>query len=159
MRYSGFALATDAYSVVRITYPEEIMTEPSISKAIDKAAKANAQQIIATIAAALSNALKPHWRPKLAGEEHIGDDIRKLLKALADSETDWRAAAYQFQPSSKMIDHCRASLVNDLLKGLPRLRELALLAESTEVDAETTKFFNDRHDARVAAGNEPLHGE
>jgi len=131
------------------------MNEPNLSKAIDKAALGNARKIIEDITKAITAALQPHWRPKLAGEEHIGDDIRKLLHRLADS-SEWRDATYQFEPSSKMVDHCRAALVNDLLKGLPKLRELALMAELDETDAATTKFFNDRHDARVAAGNQPL---
>jgi len=131
------------------------MKEANLSKAIDKAALGNARKIIEGITNAVTAALQPHWRSKLAGEEHIGEDIRRLLHELADA-TDWRAAAYAFEPSSKMVDHCRAALVNDLLKGLPKLRELALMAELDETDAATTKFFNDRHDARVAAGNRPL---
>ncbi len=131
------------------------MNEPNLSKAIDKTALWNARKIIEGITNALTAALQPHWRSKLAGEEHIGEDIRRLLHELADAN-DWRVAAYNFEPSSKMVDHCRAALVNDLLKGLPKLRELALMAEANETDAETTKFFDNRHDARVAAGNQPL---
>lgn len=133
------------------------MKEPNLSKAIDKAALGNARKIIEDITKAITAALQPHWRPKLAGEEHIGEDIRRLLHELADSR-EWRSTTYDFKPSSKMVDHCRAALVNDLLSGLPKLRELALMAEANETDAETTRFFNDRHDARVAAGNQPLGG-
>ena len=107
------------------------MKESNLAKAIDKAAEQRAEKIINRVSNAILEALKPHWRSTDTGDEHIGDDIRRLLRGLSEYNGTW--TAMPFQPSPKMIDACRAAIVNDLLKGMPKLRELSQMAEMYEV--------------------------
>ena len=62
------------------------MKESNLAKAIDQAAEQRADKIIKAIRDSITKALEQHWRPKLAGEEFIGDDIRALLGKLSNRE-------------------------------------------------------------------------
>ena len=108
------------------------MKESSLAKAIDKAAQQRAHAIITKMREAITTALQPYWRPKNAGDEDIGDDILELLRKLAESR-EWRAVS--FMPSQHMLEACRAAIINDLLSGLPKLRELAEMAGDDEGEA------------------------
>ena len=114
----------------QISYPEETMKESNLAKAIDQAAEQRADKIIKAIRDSITKALEQHWRPKLAGEEFIGDDIRALLGKLSQSGTDWRSMSLTV--SSELLAACRAAIINDLLNGLPQLRELAKMAEDED---------------------------
>jgi len=102
------------------------MKESNLAKAIDKAAEQRAHAIIKKVRNAIIDTLRNHWRPKEAGEEFIGDDIRRLLKALADAPNEMQSVS--FVVSTDMLAACRAAIINDLLNGLPKLRELAQMA-------------------------------
>ena len=114
----------------QISYPEETMKESNLAKAIDRAAKQRAHAIIKKIRTAIIETLQKHWRPKEVGEEFIGDDITRLLKTMADAPNAMREVS--FVPSSEMLAACRAAIINDLLNGLPQLRELAKMAEDED---------------------------
>lgn len=102
------------------------MKESNLAAAIDKAAEQRAAVVIRDIRAAINNALRPHWRSPATGEQHIGDDIRKILATLAISNS-WDHE--HIGPSTELIDACRGAIINDLLNGLPKLRELSMMAE------------------------------
>lgn len=102
------------------------MKESNLAKAIDKAAERRAEDIARDIQRAVVEAVKPHWRPKLAGEHYIGEDVRATLQMLAASN-DWSTA--KRRPSKELIEACRAAVINELLTGLPKLRELVLMDE------------------------------
>ena len=102
------------------------MKEANLAKAIDRAAEQKAKEVLRSLSDAISKAVQPYWRSKATGDEHIGEDIRKLLREMAKS-TEWRSL--QIQPSEQMVNACRGAIGNDLLSGLPRLRELAQMAE------------------------------
>jgi len=110
------------------------MKEPNLAKAIDKAAQQRAEEIIKNLKQAISDAAQRYWRPKNAGEEFIGDDVRGVLRALAASDTGWRHTSYR--PSAFMVDACRAAIVNDLLKGLPKIADLMRMAELNESETD-----------------------
>ncbi len=110
------------------------MNEPNLAKAIDKAAEQRAKDIIRKIQLAITTSLQPYWRPTNAGDEFIGDDIRELLKKLAEANSDWRTM--QFVPSQQMISACRGAIINDLLNGLPKLRQLAQMAGDENEETE-----------------------
>lgn len=106
------------------------MNESNLAKSIDKAAEQRAKEIIRKIQLAITDALRPYWRPTNAGDEFIGDDIRKLLKQLSETTNDWRVMS--FEPSPEMLAACRGAIINDILNGLPKLRELAQMAGNEE---------------------------
>lgn len=102
------------------------MKEANLAKSIDRAAAQKAKEVLSNVRDAIAKAVNPYWRPKETGTEFIGDDIRKLLRAMAD-ESEWRSL--RISPSAQMVNACRGAIINDLLSGLPRLRELAQMAE------------------------------
>ena len=105
------------------------MKESNLAKAIDKAAEQRADAIVKAIRTAVIDALRNRWRPKEAGEEYIGDDIRRLLKAMSESK-DMQSVSFVI--SSELLAACRAAIINDLLNGLPQLRELAQMASDQD---------------------------
>lgn len=108
------------------------MKEANLAKAIDHAAEQRANELMRNIYSAVTSAIKPFWHPQEAGKEWIGDDIRNVLSYAAAPTSDWRFGA-DIEPSEKLITACRAAIINDLLSGMPKLRELAQMAELYEV--------------------------
>ena len=106
------------------------MKESNLAKAIDHAAQQRADAIIKKVRTAIIETIAKYWRPKEAGEEFIGDDIRRLLKTLADAPNEMRSVSFTI--SSELLAACRAAIINDLLNGLPQLRELAKMAEDED---------------------------
>ena len=133
------------------------MKETKLSDAIDRLAVRKAEAFIDAIKVAIETALKDKLHAKVARtSEWVGIDVKHVLLAYAKY-----LETYEYkkpEPTSNLINIFRTNILDELLDGMPRVRELALMAEANETDAETTKFFNDRHDARVAAGNQPLGG-
>ena len=109
------------------------MKESDLARAIDMAAEQRAKQLLQSVRDAVCNALKPYWRPDGAGRELISKDIRSLLVQMANADGIERT---QVRPSTEMVDMCRADIVNGLLDGLPKLRELAQMAMQDDGDSE-----------------------
>lgn len=109
------------------------MNESSLAKSIDRLAEKRAKDILTNVRAAIENALKPHWRPKDASEEWIGEDIKELLRNYINSigEGGWNKGT---PPSQELIDACRAKVLSELLNGLPKLGELVQLAEQPDYE-------------------------
>lgn len=95
--------------------------EVSLANFVDKAAHMRAAQIMDGIKRSVMQACEKHWRPKDAGEAFIGTDVRNVLAAMSGNG-DWRTC--RVQPTKKLVDSCRAAIINDLLNGLPKIREL-----------------------------------
>jgi len=104
------------------------MTEPSLAIAIDKAGEQRAKEIMKNIKLSVLKSLESAWRPKGAGEEFIGDDVKAVLRALSQP-TSYDSRTLEVAPSKELIQACRAKIINDLLKGLPNIRELTEMAE------------------------------
>jgi hypothetical protein len=120
MRYSGLVSITS-------TYPEVLfMNESSLAATIDKLAKRKAEDFISQVKTVVEQSLKDAWRAKVAGgSEWLGADIKAVLIAYAQSIGigDYKAPA----PSEELVNLCRATVLNDILSGLPKLRELAMM--------------------------------
>ena len=133
------------------------MKETKLSDAIDRLAVRKAEAFIDAIKVAIETALKGKMHAKVARtSEWVGIDVKHVLLAYAKylETSEYKKP----EPTSNLINILRANILDELLDGMPRVRELALMAEANETDAETMKFFDNRHDARVAAGNQPLGG-
>ena len=103
------------------------MNERSLSDTIDKLAQRKAEDFIAHVHTVINNALKDAWRAKIAGgREWLGDDLKAVMQAYATSVgiTDGYKAP---KPTKDLVDACRATIVDDLLSGLPKLKELAMM--------------------------------
>ena len=109
------------------------MKESSLAESIDILARRRAEDFISRVKSLVQNALKDEWRAKLAGgSEWCGDDIKAVLSRYADSVgiTDGYVAP---KPTDELVNVCRATIINDLLNGLPKIRELAMMqAEEQE---------------------------
>ena len=102
------------------------MNESSLAATIDKLAKRKAEDFISQVKTVVEQPLKDLWRAKVAGgREWLGEDIKSVLIAYAQSigSGDYKAPA----PSEELVNLCRATVLNDLLSGLPKLRELAMM--------------------------------
>ena len=108
------------------------MKESSLAASIDILARRRAEDFISRIKSLVQNALKDEWRAKVAGNAFCGDDIKAVLVAYSDSigfPDSYKAP----KPTDELVDHCRATIINDLLNGLPKIRELAMMqAEEQE---------------------------
>lgn len=109
------------------------MNEHSLAKSIDKLAKANADKLLNQIWTKLTECLRPYWRHESANGVLIKEDIINILKKHIDHVHDKQI---QIKPSEELLNGCRAKILEDLLKGLPKLRELAVMAGQDEVDEE-----------------------
>jgi len=109
------------------------MNERSLSETIDKLAQRKAEDFITHVHSVITHALKDTWRAKIAGgREWLGEDIKAVLLAYATSVgiTDGYKAP---KPTKDLVNSCRATIVDDLLSGLPKLKELAMMqAEDTQ---------------------------
>ena len=99
------------------------MNESTLAKKIDALAKTNATEFLHEVDRAVAAALKPYWMPKKAGEVFLREDIRNVLDRFGQHDKP------SLSPSQKMIDAFRAKIINDLLAGLPVVKELLLLVE------------------------------
>lgn len=108
------------------------MKETSLSAAIDKAAMQRAVNILVDVRNAVKQALDPYWRPKGAGSELISKDINTLLEMMARSTESFNRITVR--PSAEMVNACRGAIVEDLLNGLPKLKELFEMANYEEAD-------------------------
>lgn len=102
------------------------MKEPDLSKAIDQAAQQRAKMILNDIKRAVEVAVNGYFRPKQAGGEWIGDELRSVLEQMAKS-AEWPQMKLH-PPTRHLVDGCRAAIVNDLLTGLPKIQELMALS-------------------------------
>ncbi len=106
------------------------MNEQSLAKSIDKLANSKAEALLRGIREAVNNALKPYWRHKDACEElHIDDIKNALTEYIASIGKD---KSYKYQPSAELVNSCRARILSDLLRGLPKLNEIAAMAAQYE---------------------------
>jgi len=105
------------------------MIETILAKKIDALAKTNATDFLHEVERAVAAALKPYWMPKKAGEVFLREDIRNVLDRFDQHDKP------SLSPSKKMIDAFRAKIINDLLAGLPVVKDLLLLVDSLpEID-------------------------
>ncbi len=109
------------------------MKESSLAASIDILARRRAEEFLARIKTLVQNALKDEWRAKVAGgNEFCGDDIKSVLLAYVPSigiPDSYKAP----KPTDELVNACRATIINDLLNGLPKIRELAMMqAEEQE---------------------------
>lgn len=109
------------------------MTESSLAKSIDRLAEKRAAEIIQQLRTTLDFALKPHWRPKDANQEHIGEDIKAVLLSFANA-IETGGDRKRTQPSPALINACRTQVLSELLNGLPKLGELVQLAEQPDYE-------------------------
>lgn len=112
------------------------MTEKTLASAIDELAKRRAKEFITEVKDAVQAALKDKWRPKVAGgSAFMGEDIKNVLAAYAASvgqSDSYRSPS----PTNELVSLCRATILSDLLSGLPRLKELALMQAEAEAQQE-----------------------
>jgi len=103
------------------------MKESSLAASIDTLARRRAEDFISRIKSLVQNALKDEWRNKVAGgNEFCGDDIKAVLSAYVASigiPDAYKAP----KPTDELVNACRATIINDLLNGLPKIRELAMM--------------------------------
>jgi len=103
------------------------MKESSLAASIDILARRRAEDFITRIKSLVKNALKDEWRAKEAGGiEWCGDDIKAVLLAYCASiqfPDSYKAP----KPTDDLVNYCRATIINDLLNGLPKIRELAMM--------------------------------
>ncbi len=108
------------------------MKESSLAASIDILARRRAEDFISRVKSLVQNALKDEWRNKVAGETLLRDDIKAVLSAYVASigiPDAYKAP----KPTDELINACRATIINDLLNGLPKIRELAMMqAEEQE---------------------------
>lgn len=109
------------------------MKETDLSAAIDKQAAAKATQLLKDIRTAITNAVNPYWRPKVANESFVGDEIRRVLAEMAKS-TEWQHM--KLLPLNETVSNCRLKIVNDLLNGLPQIQALLEMASQAEEESE-----------------------
>lgn len=109
------------------------MNEGNLSATIDTLARRKADDFIAHVHSVVQNALKDAWHAKVAGgNAFLGDDIKAVLMAYA--ECIGHSDSYKKpKPTEELVAHCRATIVNDLLNGLPKLKELAMM-QADEAD-------------------------
>jgi hypothetical protein len=113
------------------------MNELTLSGAVDRLAQRKAEDFITEVKSAIANALKDKWRAKVAGgSAYLGEDIKAVLLAYAASLA--KPDSYKSpRPTDDLVSQCRATIVNDLLNGLPKLKELALMqVEDTDAGHE-----------------------
>lgn len=113
------------------------MNESSLAATIDKLAKRKAEDFISQVKTVVEQSLKDAWRAKVAGgSEWLGADIKAVLIAYAQSigigTRDYVGKSYRLPykapaPSEELVNLCRATVLNDILSGLPKLRELAMM--------------------------------
>lgn len=111
------------------------MKERSLAATIDTLAQRKAEEFIGHVHTVVTHALKDAWRAKIAGGgEWLGDDIKAVLLAYAASigVTDGYKAP---KPTAELVNCCRATIINDLLNGLPKLKELAMMQAEESTDA------------------------
>lgn len=103
------------------------MNEKTLASSIDALAERKAEDFLSHVKVAVEKSLKDAWRPTIVGgKEHLGSDIQNVLRAYASSIG--RNCSYEKpEPTKHLIDSCRATIINDLLENLPRLKELALM--------------------------------
>jgi len=109
------------------------MKESSLAASIDMLARRRAEEFLSRVKSLVQNALKDEYRAKVAGgSEYCGDDIKAVLSAYVASigfPDSYKAP----KPSEALVNNCRATIINDLLNGLPKIRELAMMqAEEQE---------------------------
>jgi hypothetical protein len=107
------------------------MKESNLAASIDILARREAEDFITRIKSLLHNALKDEWRNKIAGDVLLRDDIKAVLSAYTASigADSYRAP----KPTEELVNACRATIIKDLLNGLPKIRELAMMqAEEQE---------------------------
>lgn len=114
------------------------MKESNLAAAIEKAANQRAQEVIKNIKESVVESVKKHWRPKAAGEEFVGDDIRHVLKTLAEVD-EWKRVKLPVSP--KLVNACRGAIINELLNGLPKLQELSAMADEFSDQSERDEGY------------------
>ena len=113
------------------------MKEPDLAKAIDKLASIRAETFLREILDKIKSCLKDSYRPKIAGEEFIGEDIKNVLIYYAKHTEN--VPYPKPSPTEKLLNNCRATIINDLLIGLPKIKELLeLQATSDNEDGKET---------------------
>lgn len=106
------------------------MKETSLASTIDSLAKRKAEDFITQVKTAIQTALKDKYRDKVAGgSAFLGEDIKNVVEAYAASIG--RSDSYKTpQPTSDLINLCRATIVDDLLNGLPKIVELSRMLDT-----------------------------
>ena len=103
------------------------MKESSLAATIDLLAQRKAEEFITHVHSAINHVLKDAWRAKIAGgREWLGYDIKAVMLAYANSigsNETYKAP----KPTEDLVRYCRATIVDDLLAGLPKLKELAMM--------------------------------
>ena len=102
------------------------MKESSLAASIDILARRRAEDFISRVKSLVQNAIKDEWRNKVAGDVLLRDDIKAVLSAYTASignPDSYRAP----KPTDELVNACRATIINDLLNGLPKIRELAMM--------------------------------
>ena len=110
------------------------MKEPDLAKAIDKLASIRAETFLREI---YESFRQDSYRPKIAGEEFMGEDIKNVLIYYAKHTEN--VPYPKPSPTEKLLNNCRATIINDLLIGLPKIKELLeLQATSDNEDGKET---------------------
>lgn len=65
------------------------MKEANLAKSIDRAAEQRAKEVLRKLRDAISAAVQPYWAPQATGQSNMGEDIRNLMRAMADAH-GWR---------------------------------------------------------------------
>lgn len=103
------------------------MKESNLAKTIDRLAQRKAEDFMTHVKTVITNALKDTWRAKVAGgHDWLGEDVKAVLLAYAESIGVPDGYKHP-RPSADLVNSCRATIVNDLLNGLPKLKELAMM--------------------------------
>ena len=110
------------------------MKEPNLAKAIDRLASIRAEAFMLEVRNKIKASLSTYYRPKIAGEEFVGEDIKNILIYYA-KHTD-NTPYPKPTPTEKLLNACRATIINDLLAGLPKIKELMELQSREEPDAQ-----------------------
>ena len=71
----------------------------------------------------------------------------------------WKLTAYQSSTDSKLLKYVMVPAILGKMQDTSISKIILRKTWAHVASAETTKFFNDRHDARVAAGNQSLFND
>lgn len=103
------------------------MNERTLSQTIDRLAEKKAKEFLEDILSRLNKILQDTYRPKIASEEFVREDVFAVIKQyVKNAETSSKGIP---QPSANLVNACRAKILDDLLNGLPKIQELLKMQE------------------------------
>lgn len=104
------------------------MEQEHLVKTIDKAAHSQAIDIQRKIERAIKEAMNPHFRPKEAGGEFIGEDVQKILTWYASNISKCDKERMP-PPSQELINLCRQQILKTLIDGIPAFERILALSK------------------------------